>query len=64
VRRAHEGGTKILFVTHDIGQARRLAGDVVFLNRGRLVEHSPARGFFTEPATPEARDYLAGRIVL
>jgi len=64
VRRAHEGGTKILFVTHDIGQARRLAGDVVFLNRGRLVEHSPARGFFTEPVSREAQEYLAGRLVL
>ena len=64
VRRAHERGTKIIFVTHDIGQARRLASDVVFLDRGRLAEHTPAEQFFDHPASESARDYLAGRLVL
>ena len=64
VRRAHGNGTKIIFVTHDLGQARRLADDVVFLNRGRLVEHSPAARFFQEPESQAARDYLSGRLVL
>jgi tungstate transport system ATP-binding protein len=64
VTRAHERGTKIIFITHDLGQARRLADDVVFLNRGRLVEHTPANRFFDDPDSPEARDYLAGRLIL
>ena len=64
VRAAHADGTKIIFVSHDIGQARRLADDVVFLHRGRLVEHVPAQRFFTAPAAPAARDYLNGRIVV
>jgi tungstate transport system ATP-binding protein len=64
VTRAHERGTKIIFITHDLGQARRLADDVVFLNRGRLVEHTPATRFFDDPESPEARDYLAGRLIL
>lgn len=64
VQRAHERGTKIIFVTHDLGQARRLADDVVFLNAGRLMEHAPARTFFDAPASQAARDYLAGRLVL
>jgi tungstate transport system ATP-binding protein len=64
VQRAHGRGTKILFITHDLGQARRLADDVVFLNRGRLVEHTPADRFFEEPESTAARDYLAGRLVL
>ncbi len=64
VRRAHGRGTKIVFITHDLGQARRLADDVVFLNRGRVVEHTPAGRFFASPASREARDYLAGRLVL
>jgi tungstate transport system ATP-binding protein len=59
-----ERGVKIVFITHDIGQAKRLADDVVFLHRGTLIEHSPAERFFTEPASAEARDYIAGRIVL
>ncbi len=64
VQTAHGRGTKIIFVTHDIGQARRLADDVVFLDRGRLAEHTPAGQFFDNPASEAARDYLAGRLVL
>lgn len=64
VRRARDAGTKIVFVTHDLGQARRLADDVVFVHRGKVVEHSPAARFFDRPASREAQDYVAGRIVL
>ena len=63
VRAMHERGTKIVFVTHDLGQARRLAQEVVFLHAGRVVEHAPAPEFFTRPASPQAQDYLAGRLV-
>ncbi len=64
VKKAHARSTKIVFVTHDIGQARRLADDVVFLDGGRLAEHTPADQFFENPASEAARDYLAGRLVL
>jgi tungstate transport system ATP-binding protein len=62
--RAHRRGTKIVFVTHDLGQARRLADDVVFLHRGRIAEHTSASRFFETPVSEAARDYLAGRLVL
>jgi tungstate transport system ATP-binding protein len=64
VTEARAAGTKVVFVTHDIGQARRLADDVVFLHRGRVVEHAPAARFFTQPGSPQARAYLAGQLVL
>lgn len=64
VTRAYQRGTKIIFVTHDIGQARRLADDVVFLNKGRLAEHSSAQSFFDRPSSQAAMDYLRGRLVL
>jgi tungstate transport system ATP-binding protein len=64
VKAAHRRGTKIVFVTHDLGQARRLADDVVFLDGGRLAEHTPASRFFEKPVSEAARDYLAGRLVL
>ena len=64
VGEARQAGTKVVFVTHDIGQARRLADDVVFLHRGRLVEHTAAETFFEQPVSTAARDYLAGRLVL
>lgn len=57
-------GTRVLFVSHDLGQAKRLADDVVFLHRGAIVEHSPATTFFNQPTSAEARGYCEGRIVL
>lgn len=57
-------GIKVVMATHDIGQARRLAGDVVFLAKGRMIEHAAADRFFTDPASEEARRFLAGNLVI
>jgi tungstate transport system ATP-binding protein len=57
-------GTKILLVTHDTGQARRLADEVVFMSEGRVVEHAPAATFFARAQSPEARAFLEGRILI
>lgn len=62
IQSAHDHGTKIVIVTHDLGQARRLADEVVFVHRGTVIEHEPAARFFSEPASQTAQDYLAGRI--
>jgi tungstate transport system ATP-binding protein len=62
LRDSRERGVKIILVTHDIGQARRLADDVVFMHRGRICEHNPAERFFNAPASIEARAYLEGKI--
>jgi tungstate transport system ATP-binding protein len=64
VSAAHRRGTKIIFITHDLGQAKRLSDDIIFLHRGRLSEHSPARHFFTNPSSDTASAYIEGRIVL
>jgi len=61
---AAAGGTKIILVTHDTGQAKRLASDVLFLNKGRLCEHTRAADFFSRPASDEARLYLGGMLLL
>lgn len=63
VRRTAAYGVRIVFVTHDAAQARRLADDVVFLSGGRVLEHTPADRFFDEPVTRAARDYLDGRLL-
>ncbi|WAJ30790.1 energy-coupling factor ABC transporter ATP-binding protein [Antarcticirhabdus aurantiaca] len=64
VGEAAAAGVKIILATHDLGQARRLAGEVVFMTRGRVRERAAAPAFFAAPATPEARAFLAGDIVL
>jgi len=64
VRDVAASGVKIVMATHELGQARRLAGDIVFLARGRLVERAEAARFFHAPATPEAAAFLRGDLVI
>lgn len=54
------GGTKIVMTTHDLGQARRLAGDVIFLHQGRVTERTPAMRFFDNPQSEAAQAFLRG----
>jgi tungstate transport system ATP-binding protein len=61
---AAAGGTKVVMITHDLGQARRLADDVVFCHRGQVVEHTPAPAFFAGPQNEAAVGFLAGKLVL
>lgn len=56
-------GITIVMTSHDLFQARRLAQDVAFLHRGRLIENGPATRFFDAPQTPEARDFLGGELI-
>ncbi len=58
----HAGGTKIVLVTHNLGQARRLGDEVLFLDRGRLVERSPIDRFFHQPTSAEAAAFLKGEL--
>jgi tungstate transport system ATP-binding protein len=64
IRAVSERNIKVVMATHDLGEARRLAGDIVMLHRGRIVERSPAPEFFDAPQTLEARAFLAGELLL
>ena len=55
---------RVIFVTHDVGQAQRLGDDIVFMHNGRVAEHARARDFFPKPQSQAGRDYLNGRIVV
>ena len=59
----HRSGTKIVMTTHDLGAARRLADEILFLHRGRLLEHAPAERFFAGPRSPEAQAFLEGELL-
>jgi tungstate transport system ATP-binding protein len=63
VRGFGEDGTTVVMTTHDLAQARRLADDVAFLYRGRLLEAGPARAFFAGPRSAEARAFLTGELL-
>ena len=63
VLNAAASGVKILMASHDLGQVRRLAGEVCFLAAGRLRERAAAEAFFNHPQSPLAQAFLRGDIV-
>ena len=57
-------GIKVVMSTHDLGEARRLAGEIVLMHRGRVIESGAAEAFFSSPKTEEARRFLAGELLI
>jgi tungstate transport system ATP-binding protein len=55
-------GTKIVMATHNLGQARRLGDEVIFIHQGRLVERSPVDRFFRQPESAEAAAFIRGEL--
>ena len=64
LQQTRERGIKILLVTHDIGQAQRLAEDIVFMHNGGATEYTAADTFFDHPSSRQARAYLEGKLIL
>lgn len=64
MQRVAADGTKIVLVTHDIGQVDRLADEVAFLHHGRCHELAPKTTFLTTPQSAAARAYLTGKLLL
>lgn len=56
------GGTKIIMTTHNLGQAKRLGDEILFLNQGRLAERAPVERFFQQPASAEAAAFIRGEL--
>jgi tungstate transport system ATP-binding protein len=55
---------KVVMSTHDLGEARRLGGEIVLLHRGRVIESGPAAAFFASPKTEETRRFIAGELLV
>jgi tungstate transport system ATP-binding protein len=64
VRSISARSIKVIMATHDLGEARRLAGEVVLLHRGAVIESGSAERFFAAPATEEAKRFLAGELLI
>jgi len=64
VRTVTARGVKVVMSTHDLGQAKRIGGDVVLMHRGRVIENTPAAEFFSAPRTEEARKFIAGELLV
>ena len=64
VRAVAACGVKVVMSTHDLGQAKRVGGTIVLLHRGRLVETGPTAEFLANPRTHEARQFIAGELLV
>ena len=58
-----KSGTKVIMSTHDLGQAQRLADEVLFLYRGRLLERADANHFFDQPENDLAKSFMRGELL-
>jgi len=63
IRDMHQGGCKIVMTTHDLGQARRLADEIIFLHKGCVAEQATADAFFKRPESETAKAFLEGRLM-
>ncbi|WP_299503299.1 ATP-binding cassette domain-containing protein [uncultured Roseobacter sp.] len=55
--------TRIIMTTHDLGQAKRLARDAIFMLHGVVHETGLATGFFSAPQTAELQAFFRGDII-
>jgi tungstate transport system ATP-binding protein len=55
-------GTKVVMATHNLGQARRLGDEILFLEEGRLAERSPVERFFSKPESAQAASFIKGEL--
>jgi tungstate transport system ATP-binding protein len=62
IRAFDASGTKLVMATHNLGQARRLGDEVIFVHQGRLVERAPVESFFKQPASNEATAFIKGEL--
>ena len=62
IRAFDAAGTKIIMSTHNLGQARRLGDEVLFIHQGRLAERAPVERFFRQPGSPEADAFIKGEL--
>lgn len=64
IRAVASGGIKVVMSTHDLGQARRIAGEIVLLHHGRVIESGDATELFNAPKTLEAIKFIAGELLV
>ena len=58
-----KAGVKIIIVTHDVFQAKRLANDILFFHNGKIIEHTKTKSFFKNPKSKKAKDFQKGLLL-
>jgi len=53
-----KSGMTMIVVTHEMGFAKEVADEIIFMDQGRIVERGTDKSFFENPKTDRARDFL------
>ena len=64
IRMVATRGIKVVMTTHDLAEAKRLAGEIVLMHRGCVIETGPAEEFFANPKSQDARRFTAGELLV
>lgn len=62
IREIRTDGARIVMATHNLGQAMRISDDIVFIEAGRVREHTPSARFFSRPQSQEAKLFIKGEL--
>jgi tungstate transport system ATP-binding protein len=62
IRAFDASGTKLVMATHNLGQARRLGDEVLYIHQGRLVERASVERFLRQPGSAEAAAFIKGEL--
>jgi len=63
IKTVSKSGVKVIIVTHDLFQAKRLANDILFFHNGKIIEHTKTKSFFKNPKSKEAKDFQKGLLL-
>jgi len=63
IRQFEQSGTKIIMTTHDLSQADRLAKEIIFIDKGEMIEQSDAGDFFSGPSSDQAQRFISGKLI-
>ena len=64
LQQAKQEGLNVVMVSHDQGQVKRLADEVVLMNKGRVIEHATRERFFEQPENPLTKRWINGELLV
>lgn len=53
-----KSGMTMAVVTHEMGFAKEVANEIIFMDQGRIIERATDKAFFENPQTTRAKDFL------
>lgn len=52
------GGFTNIIVTHEVGFAKEVADEIIYMDEGKIIEVNDAKSFFTNPSNPRTKTFL------